>query len=240
MDFANVLFGGPCNRRCFYCIGKQLPERVNVNNLAEFPPRGLDAFIAEVHARAIREIVFTGTTTDPQMYRFEVELLELLRARVPAARVSVHTNGALALKKLSAFNRYDRACISLPSFEPDVYARHMGSPHVPDLAEILRRATIPVKVSCVLDHDNAAALEPFLARCRAIGVRRVVLRRIFGDPRRWEIPLPRTGEYRGNPVYDYRGMEVTYWDFEATSSSSINLFADGSLGGDYLLTLSSR
>jgi hypothetical protein len=31
-------------------------------------------------------------------------------------------------------------------------------------------------------------------------------------------------------------MEVTYWDFDTTTSSSINLFADGTLGASYLLT----
>lgn len=127
MDFANVLFGGPCNRRCYYCIGESLPERVNVNNLNIFPPRGIDPFVDEVNKRGIREIVFTGTTTDPQMYRHEVRLLDLLRSRIPASRYCVHTNGARALQKIELFNQYDRACISFPSFDVDIYERHMGS-----------------------------------------------------------------------------------------------------------------
>jgi hypothetical protein len=44
------------------------------------------------------------------------------------------------------------------------------------------------------------------------------------------------GSYRDNPVYDYRGMEVTYWNFERTSSTSLNLFADGTISEEYLLT----
>jgi MoaA/NifB/PqqE/SkfB family radical SAM enzyme len=238
MDFANVLFGGPCNRRCYYCIGKALPDRVNVNNLDMFPPRGLDAFVEEVNARGIREIVFTATTTDPQMYRYEVELLDLLRSRIPGARYSVHTNGVLALRKIAAFNHYDRACISLPSFDPDVYEKHMGSRRVPDLAEILRRATIPVKVSCVVDDHNASTVMEFLERCRVLGVRRVVLRRVFGSTRSLAVAAKCVGNYRGNPVYDYRGVEVTCWDFDATASTSLNLFADGSLGSEYLLVRS--
>ncbi|MBI2393797.1 MAG: radical SAM protein [Deltaproteobacteria bacterium] len=238
MDFANVLFGGPCNRRCPYCIGELLPDRVNVDNRDVFPPAGIDRFVDEVNARGIREIVFTGTTTDPQLYRHEVPLLELLRSRISGARYSVHTNGAVALQKIDVFNRYDRACISLPSFDPEIYARHMGSRQVPDVARILERARIPVKISCVLDADNARDLERFLSRCRALGVRRVVLRRQFGDTRTWEVPLRQTGTYRGNPVYDHDGVEVTYWDFDATTSTSLNLFADGSLGEEYLLVRS--
>lgn len=235
MDFANVLFGGPCNRRCHYCIGKSLPDRVNVNNLNMFPPRGIDRFVDEVNARGISEIVFTGTTTDPQMYRHEVALLDLLRSRIAGARYSVHTNGALALKKMDSFNHYDRACISFPSFCEDIYERHMGSRSVPDLERILAHTQIPVKISCVLDADNAPSLSAFVARCHAIGVRRVVLRKLFGDTRTWAVPLERVGSYRGNRVYDYRGMEVTFWDFDVSTSTSVNLFADGSLGDQYLL-----
>ena len=241
MDFANILFGGPCNRSCHYCIGKSLPDRVNVDNLDMFPPRGIDSFIAEVNARGIREIVFTGTTTDPQMYRCEGQLLELLRSRIPKARYSVHTNGVLALRKMNAFNQYDRACISLPSFDPEIYAKHMGVRRVPDLGEILRRATIPVKVSCVVDDDNAASLMAFLERCRELGVKRVVLRRVFGSSRSlsvaaaWSVAATYVRSYRGNPVYDFCGMEVTVWDFDVTASTSLNLFADGSLGSEYLL-----
>ena len=32
-DFANILFAGPCNRTCPFCIGKAMPGRVNVDNL---------------------------------------------------------------------------------------------------------------------------------------------------------------------------------------------------------------
>ncbi len=37
-------------------------------------------------------------------------------------------------------------------------------------------------------------------------------------------------------MYDYDGVEVTYWRFEQTACTSLNLFADGSIGSEYLLT----
>ena len=238
VDFANILFAGPCNRCCPFCIGKQLPARVNVNNLDLFPPRNLDALIDEVNRLGIRHIVLTGTLTDPQLYRHEARLLDRLRARVSTgAQISLHTNGVLALRKMGVFNQYDKACISFPSFRPDTYAKMMGARRVPDLAAIVAHSRIPIKVSCVVNEHNAGEIEGFLKQCRAIGVRRLVLRRIYGDRREWPIlrgVLARS-HYRGNPVYDIDGMEVTYWDFELTTSSSINLFADGTLGSSYLL-----
>lgn len=238
-DFANILFAGPCNRSCPWCIGRRLPDRLNRSNLDVFPPLGLEAFIEEVNRLRVREIVFTGTVTDPQLYGHELALLELLRRRLHGeARIALHTNGALALRKLATFNAYDRACISLPSFVPSTYTAMMGSGRVPDLRSILRGAKIPVKVSCVLDTPNVGELDAFLASCAEMGVRRVVVRKLFDEARRWSVFGDRVPVrwFKGNPVYDVLGMEVTHWDFEAASFRSLNLFADGTLGRSYFLT----
>lgn len=237
-DFANVLFAGPCNRACPFCIGKELPEQVNRSNLKRFPPLGIEELISVVNQHAIPEVVFTGTTSDPQVYRFEGELLDLLRRRLHSrARISVHTNGARTLERLAVFNRYDRACLSIPSLCPDIYQAMMGSREVPDLAAILARATIPVKVSAVVNEHNAADIDAFVDECRGLGVSRMVVRRLYGETRRWPILEGRRPVrwHRNNPVYDVGGMEVTHWDFADASSRSVNLFADGTLGTEYLL-----
>lgn len=236
-DFANILFAGPCNRACPWCIGKQLPGRVNADNLGLYPLRGIERFIGMVNAERITEVVFTGTVTDPQLYRHEARLIVSLRRRLHAgARLSVHTNGVLALNRIDILNLYDRACISFPSFEPGTYQKLMGSRRVPDLAGIIGAARIPVKVSCVVNEHNEEEVPGFIDRCRRIGVRRLVLRRLLGDPRPLEPGLPLRGEFKGNPVYDAGGMEVTSWNFDRSGCRSINLFADGTLGTDYLLT----
>lgn len=153
-------------------------------------------------------------------------------------RFSLHTNGQLALRKMEVLNQYDRVCISFPSFNPETYQKMTGSTRLPELAEIMRQARVPVKLSCVINEHNVAELPEFLARCRQIGVRRLVLRQLYGDTRRWAIldELTPVGAYRDNPVYDYHGMEVTYWNFDQSSSRSLNLFSDGSISPHYLLT----
>ena len=238
-DFANILFAGPCNRACPWCIGKSLPVEGNRSNLHQWPLRNLEGFIARVNEEKVREIVCTGTVTDPHLYRYEGELIGELRRRLhPGARLSIHTNGVLSLRKQSVFNLYDRAAISFPSFEPGIYEKLMGSRQVPDLARIVERSAIPVKVSAVLNEHNERGVEEFLERCRRIGVRRLVLRRLFGDRRPWPSfgGLRSAGQHRGNPVMDFSGMEVTLWSFEASTCRSLNLFADGTLGSSYLLT----
>ena len=242
-DFANILFAGPCNARCPFCIGRQVDPRLNVSNLCQFPPTNLDEFGEMIRHFAVRQIVFTGTTTDPQRYRHEARLLDFLRGELhPESQFSLHTNGRLALRKMDVVNSYDRVCISFPSFNEATYRRVMGVPGVPDLVEIVRRARVPLKVSCVVTEANRDEIPNFLRDCQAIGVQRLVLRKLYGEPRAWEelldgdgLGLSCRGHYRSNPVYDRDGLEVTLWDFDVTQSRSINLFADGTISSAYRL-----
>jgi MoaA/NifB/PqqE/SkfB family radical SAM enzyme len=237
-DFANILFAGPCNARCPFCIGRQIDPRLSVNNLREFPPRQLDRFIEMILAYAIKQVVFTGTTTDPQLYQHEARLLDHLRNRLPAdTHFSLHTNGRLALQKLDTFNLYDRACISFPTFNPITYFKMMGVRGVPDLTQIVNRAQIPMKVSCLVNDDNRHELPAFLDRCQTIGIKRLVVRQLYGDTQALPViaGLVWRSSYRGNPIYDYRGMEVTYWNFDQCDCRSINLFSDGTISAAYLL-----
>lgn len=242
-DFANLLFSGPCSARCYFCIGRQLDPRLNRPNLDLFPPRNLDRFIDLLWEHGVRQLALTGTTTDPQLYRHEAPLLDLLRRRLPpGTHISLHTNGRQALRKLAIFNQYDRVSLSFPSFDPRVYQQMMGVPSPPDLEAILSAARVPVKLSCVLDHHNLPELGAYLQRCHVLGIHRLALRKLYGDLRPWSDLLDPTSfglqarsSYHGNPVYAYGEMEVTLWDFECSESRALNLFADGTISPEYLL-----
>jgi pyruvate-formate lyase-activating enzyme len=242
MDFANILFGGPCNRRCPFCIGQSLPERVRQSNLKLYPLLNQDLFVQEVLRLDIRQIVFTGTTTDPQLYRHEEQLLRELRLQLPGRQFSLHSNGALALKKMSVFNQYDKVCLSFPTFQRETYRNMMGSPEVPDLPAIVAQAQVPLKVSVMVSEDNYAELGELLEGLWQLGIPRVVLRQLYQPlapkwPRPGPLPseLARCGSYRNNTIYDWKGMEVTDWCFEDSHSTSLNLFPDGTLSHRYLL-----
>ena len=243
-DFANILFSGPCSARCYFCIGSQINPDLRRPNLTQYPPAGIEQLMALIWEANIRQVVFSGTDTDPQLYRHEEQLLAFLRRNLPpGVQFSLHTNGRQALRKMSVFNQYDRVTISLPSFDPQVYFQMMGVHNPPDLARILAQAEAPVKISCLVDEHNAPGLLDFLTHCHDLGIRRLVLRKLFGDTHpmqsRLEIVMPALtprASYRGNPVYQFGAMEVTVWDFLETQSRAINLFADGTLSDQYLLT----
>ncbi len=245
-DFANLLFSGKCSARCPFCIGGQLSPSLTPPNLRLYPPRNLDGLVEAVIRHRIPRLIFTGTNTDPQLYVHERRLLEHLRALLPETHFSLHTNGRQALRKMAAFNAYDSVTLSFPAFDEAVYRRVMGVPHPPDLREILRRARVPVKISVILLDDTLEVLADTLTRLAALGIRRVALRKLYGDARPWERILPSglgltpKGRYRGNPVCAFGGMEVTLWDFAASRVRSINLFSSGLLSEQYLLTSAAR
>jgi MoaA/NifB/PqqE/SkfB family radical SAM enzyme len=220
---------------------------LNEDNLNLYPPRNLDQFVELIRSCAVQQVVLSGTNTDPQLYRYEQRLVGHLRTVLPGVQLSLHTNGRLALKKMEILNLYDRVAVSLPSFDPAIYRKMMGVPGVPDLAEILRQAQVPVKVSCVVTDDNTAGIPAFLEGCQALGIRRVVVRKLYGEKRSWPVLLPyfrkylhRRGDFLGNPVYDFDGMQVTLWDFERAQAASINLFSSGAISTEYLFTRSRR
>jgi molybdenum cofactor biosynthesis enzyme MoaA len=238
-DFANILLSGRCNLRCPACIGAALAGRPRPDNLQLFPLRGLDDFLARLRAAEVRQISLSGTNTDPLLYRHQAALLALLRERLPGVQVALHTNGQLALRQLATFNLYDRVTISVPSLERETYARMTGGARPLPLARLVRAAHVPLKISILLGEENIAEVPSLIARCRALGLRRVVLRLRYGEQRDWGLFAGLTPRriFGGNPVYDLDGLEVTLWDFSRAGAAlrCLNLFSDGEIGVHYEL-----
>jgi len=186
------------------------------------------------------KIIFTGTRTDPQIYKYEKDLVILLRNSLPGIHISLHTNGVNALQKLDTFNLYDSCTISYNSFNPTTFAKLHGTKFMPDLRAIISNAKMPIKLSCILTEDNKDEVEEYINTARELGVRRIAFRHIYGDSRRWNIPIFSSSTpysfHCSNPVYDFDGVQVTHWVFDTTSGKSLNLFSDGTLSEEYLLS----
>jgi len=235
--FANILLSGVCNLRCPYCIGQKQTLQAMPENLSLFPLKGLDRFVAELQRRGITQISLSGTNTDPQLYQYEVKLMTYLRGAIPDVKISLHTNGLNALRRMDIFNMYDRASISFPSFEPDTYAKMTGGARVLNLPEIMERSAIPIKISTLVTDENVAEIPSIITRCRKLGISRMVLRKLYGDRRQWNLFPDKTAlrYFGGNPVYHIEGMEVTVWDFSVSTVRCVNLLSDGSIRQEYQL-----
>ena len=244
-DFANILFSGKCNAGCPYCIGQRLTEKYP-SNLDTYPLPWVVSLISMVKEYSIPEIIFTGTTTDPLLYRHQKELQEYIHNEVPSVRRAIHTNGFLILKRLEEFHGYTKCTLSIPSFQKKIFRIMMWTVQsVPDITAIMQVSNIPIKVSRIVDETNNTLEDThhYLETCSRIGVKRVVFRKLFGDLSSWDYTKSFIEtcwgsilwEYRWNPVYVIWDMEITLWSFDNTQSKSINLFSDGAISDEYLL-----
>jgi oxygen-independent coproporphyrinogen-3 oxidase len=238
-EFGNILFSGPCNQKCPFCIGHQLIK--TPNNLRKETLENLDEFISLIKQSKTSKIILTGTRTDPQLYKYEDKLVNYLRDNLPNVHISLHTNGLLALPKLKTFRMYDSCTISINSFQPQTYSKLHGVKQMPNLKKILQEATnVPIKLSCVITEDNIDQVEEYLKTAKQLGIKRIALRHLYGDDRRWPIKAFQNKKpikyHQSNPVYDFDGLQVTHWIFDKTSGRSLNLFSDGTLSDQYLLT----
>ena len=96
-EFGNILFSGPCNQKCPFCIGHQLLK--TPTNLRQENLENLDEFISIIKQSKTSKIILTGTRTDPQLYKYEEKLLNRLRHDLSNIHISLHTNGLLAIPK---------------------------------------------------------------------------------------------------------------------------------------------
>jgi len=238
-EFGNILFSGPCNQKCPFCIGHQLLK--TPNNLRKETLNNLDEFISLIKQSKTSKIILTGTRTDPQLYKYEEQLLNRLRNDLPNVHISLHTNGLLAIPKMKTFRMYDSCTMSINSFQPETYRKLHGIKQMPNLKTILKEASnVPIKLSCVLTEDNIHQVDEYLQTAQQLGIKRIALRHLYGDDRRWPIAAFQNKQpikyHQSNPVYDFDGLQVTHWIFDKTSGRSLNLFSDGTLSDEYLLT----
>lgn len=240
--FANILFAGKCNAFCPDCIGKQLRKWLNIDNLNQRPLQNIDRFVDILNADEVKEISLTWTITDPLIYKHQERLINHLRDNITDTKLSIHTNGRLIKKIPEIFNLYDRGAISIPSFDEDIYRILMWTSHVPDLENIYSLTNIPIKISALVNDINAHDIPNFIKLCHEKWVKRLVLRKLYGDSRRLvdiidmdNIPFVYSWLFMNNDIYKYGDMQVTLREFENTENISYNLFADWTISDKYLL-----
>ena len=240
--FANILLSGPCNARCPFCIGKLLDQKWNVHNLDIFPLIHIDDFLQILIDKKITEISLTWTNTDPLLYQHQKQLISYIRTCIPGVKISLHTNGRLLLQQKEIANAYDRISLSLPSFDEKTYQLMMWVPGVPDLKAILQYIHTPIKISCILTSENKDEVASFVQTCQTLGIKRLTFRMVYQDrtPRENYIhpeKLWRTfiRTFANNPVYDFKWLEITLWNFENSDISCVNLYSNGRISDKYLL-----
>lgn len=247
--FANLHFSGICNRSCYFCIGQHMMALDPFDNLNKRNLDNFDEFIIKCQEHNVGEVNFTGSNTDPLLYKFQSELIEDLRKVIPGVKIGLRTNGALALRNPDVWKLYDKASVSITTFQREIYRETMGQGSPPNLEEILKiKPEMPVKVNLVLCPETTDENVDYwftLTKLRHLGIKRVNLREPYGQPHIGD-PLAKEAKFNplmkqikttlGMPTYDFFGMEVTYWDVHYVEVESVNLYANGIVSVTYPIT----
>jgi len=236
--FANIHLSGLCNRSCYFCIGQHMMSLDRYNVLNEWPLPNLEEFLSQCKTRQVKEICLTGTNTDPALYRHQEKLCQYLRDRMDVP-LAIRTNAVKYDK--STFSLWDKASITLCSFDSKIYKLMMGSGCPPDLKKILQEnPQVDIKINIVLGRENVDTLDFFdtLRKLSSLGIKRVNLREPYGQPHIGN-PMPSECFKRhklGMPLYEFDGMEVMYWDVHYVEVESVNLYANGRISVTYPIT----
>lgn len=238
--FGNIHLSGPCNRACYFCIGQHMMDLDQENNLKSWPLPNIDQFVSQLRQRPVKEICLTGTNTDPLLYQHHEKLTSYLREQFPNTDIAIRANGALYDPK--TFALYDKASISIPSFDPIIYRKMMGRGNPPDLQKIIsENPNLNLKVNVVLGPENVSSdLFLTLLHLSSLGIKRVNLREPYGQP---HIGDPLGGFMTQHktvfamPSYLFGNTEVTYWDVHFCAVESVNLYASGRVSETYPITL---
>ena len=232
-DYASILFSGKCNSKCPTCVGNYPEFQGTPENLEIQQLRGLEKFLEKVNTEDIKYISLSGINADPQQYKFESELIRKLREENPEAILSLHTNGRLALQKAREFNSYDRATISFPSFDNEIYKKIMGVESI-DIGRIIRGSKIPIKLSMLLTEHNQETKD-YIKNSKRLGIKRIAIRKLFGREDEFKIfeGISPIKSIFGNPVYQIGGVEITIWDYAKSKVGGLYLFSDGKLRDEF-------
>lgn len=238
--FANIHLSGPCNRRCYFCIGQHMMALDSLNSL-DTPPSemsGMGKFIEEVNLRGIKEIDLTGTNTDPCLYRHHVALVDFLRESVPGAILGIRTNGSAHVHEIGL---YDKGSITICSTDYATNLEMMGGPP-PDLGELAFHADLSkFKINCVLGPRNAnkANVLGLVSLANKYGMTRLNLREPYGQAHvgYFFMDEPEGEILQGTvPIWTVDGVSVAYWDVHTVGVRSVNLYANGRVSMDYPVT----
>lgn len=210
-----------------------------LNNLGQYPLEGIEEFIAECIAHDVHEINLTGTNTDPSLYQHHEKLAIYLQMAIPNLRLGLRTNGVALerIKRIAPF--YEKASISVPSFDPEIYVKCMGQGEPPDI-RTLKGLFEDIKVNLVLSPfipEND--LWKTLNMLADLGIRRVNLREPYGQDHVGNPlgkRLTQTGTVLGMPEYDCDTTKFIYWDVHYVEVESVNLYAQGRISVDYPIT----
>ena len=250
--FANINMLGKCNARCYFCLGRDIPQYLSGRqdqavHWSEW--KNLERFLNRVQELDIHKVYLTGQNTDALLCKDLHGLAQHIQGR--GLGLGLRTNGLLALSRQKEIEECQlETGYSIHSLNDTTNMKIMGT-KVPDWGKILPM-TSRCRVSTVVCRHNVSEfyeLAQFVSRFS--NVQHFQVRRISTETRRSELledveayeqlhnevaeKYHKVGEFYGAPIYNVCGVNATFWRTVQSSIGSINYFTDGTIANDYFV-----
>ncbi len=255
--FANINLLGKCNANCYFCLGKDIPNLLNIHNqlhvhFSEW--KNFEKFLKDCENRGIKKLYLTGQNTDALLYEYFDELIDYIQDR--GFELGIRTNGYLIEKHLREIRKLKGGVgLSIHSLDSETNNKIMGRPDILDwerLIPAIKSDTNHIRVAVVINRynkDQIMDIIKYLSKFDEIDY--IQARRISTDTR--EDTLLEDVEIYENlyrevekkfSIYDtfYNaqrirmfGKEVCWWRTVETTANSINYFTDGTISGNYFV-----
>lgn len=255
--FANINLLGKCNANCYFCLGKDIPDLLNIHNQlhAHFSEwKNFENFLKDCKNRGIKKLYLTGQNTDALLYEYFDELIDYIQDQ--GFELGIRTNGYLIEKHLREIRKLKGGVgLSIHSLDSETNNKIMGRPDILDwerLIPAIKSDTNHIRVAIVINRynkDQIMDIIKYLSKFDEIDY--IQARRISTDTREDALledvevyeNLYREAEKKFG-IYDtfYNaqrirmfGKEVCWWRTVETTANSINYFTDGTISGNYFI-----
>lgn len=256
-SFCNINLLGKCNVDCYFCLGHDLEtEFAKYNNLQTHYTHwdNWDGFLSKLTQSGVPQVYITGQNTDALLYKYLDELIYDLKSRGVA--VGIRTNGLLAIKRMDTINACttvwgDAVSYSIHTLDLATQRRIWKTPIVPDWSRILSKTTVPYRVAFVVNRHNWHELDRVANFVAESGAKYMQVRKICTDTRypeleedmvlferlreSWRDRYSLKHMFETSEVFDYHGLEVSFWSTVGTTVNSFNYFSNGVLSDEYYI-----
>lgn len=251
--FANINLQGPCNYKCYFCLGNDicLSNKINYLNINFKEWKKFDEYLNLCHSKNIKKIYLTGQNTDPLLYSFLKELIEYLKEK--GFQVGIRTNGYLALSKMSIINCLNGSfSLSIHSLVSETHEKNTKVKSIPNWNKIIPMVKVPLRVAIVVNRFNESEIFSILKYLSDFqNIRYIQLRCVATDTRYDELKddirayenvknkiednYKCEKEFYTSKIYNIYGKEVDLWRTVQTDINSLNYFTEGIISDDYFI-----
>ncbi len=250
--FANINLQGPCNYKCFFCLGKDIKcLKSNYLNVHFKKWKNFDNYLDICKKNNIKKIYLTGQNTDPLLYKYLLELIEYLKSK--DFIVGIRTNGLLAIEKKKELESLNGTIsYSVHSLNDETNLKITEVKKTINLNDINKFINRNYRIGIVVNRYNKNEIIDMIKELSSNkNIRYIQLRGCATDNRYDELKedidaYKEISNYIKNnfkflrnfykaEIYDVYGVEVTLWKTVETTINSFNYFTEGIISYDYFV-----